>query len=176
MKKILLTGPESSGKTTLAKSLAQHFDSPWVAEYARDYLNALNRPYTQADLDHILTGQLAQEAACLQEHSAPFLFCDTGPEVLYIWSEVKYGSVSDLIQKHTLKQHYDLRIICYPDLAWEADPLREAPNLSEREILFDRYCSLFEGQNLSYYIAKGQGNDRSVQLIKDLKRIFSQVI
>jgi NadR type nicotinamide-nucleotide adenylyltransferase len=159
MKKILITGPESSGKSALARHLAEHFGAPWAPEYARDYLGALDQPYRREDLTAILHGQLALERQ-LAHPDHPFLFCDTGPEVLYIWSQVKYGQVDPAIAAALTEQAYDLRLLCYPDLPWEPDPLREAPEQGARLALFDRYVGLHERHGWDYHLITGQGAER----------------
>lgn len=168
MYKILVTGPESSGKTTLTKAAAAYFNCPWVEEYARAYLNKLDRDYKIEDLDQILLGQLALSN---EEYDAPFLFCDTGPEVLYIWSQHKYGQVSPLIQQHAIDHHYDLRLICYPDLDWEDDELRETPNAADRIQLFHQYCQFHDANNWPYFIIKRKSTSRIEQLIEVVKRM-----
>ena len=135
--KTLITGPESAGKTTLALQLAADTDSVYVAEYARAYLTQLDRPYRQADLDLICAGQLAAEAAMAQRY--PRLVCDTGPVVLYVWSLVKYGNVSLMVQRAVQEMAYTEIILCYPDLPWTPDPLRETPDADERLRLFEKY-------------------------------------
>jgi nicotinamide riboside kinase len=165
MQKILLTGPESSGKSTLARQLADHFGSPWVPEFARDFLQQLPRAYRQEDLISILQGQLDLERQYARPER-PFLFCDTGPEVLYIWSQVKYGSVNPAIAQALVDHSYHFRLLCYPDLTWEPDPLREAPDLAMRQQLFDQYVALFEQQGWPYHLIKGQGEERWEQARK----------
>lgn len=172
MLKILITGPESSGKTTLTKAAAFHFNCLWVQEYARAYLNQLDRAYTKEDLDHILLGQIEQlTSKKIAANDAPFLFCDTGPEVIYIWSQYKYGHVSTLIKQHTVEHHYDLRFICYPGLAWEEDELREAPNFSDRLQLFNQYCQLHEVNNWPFIIIKGKKSERLNRLIEHVNNL-----
>jgi NadR type nicotinamide-nucleotide adenylyltransferase len=154
-KKILISGPESSGKSTLAQQLARHYASPWQPEYAREYLTLLGRAYTIDDLTIILREQQQQQADLLS--TAPsLLFCDTGPEVLYIWSKVKYGQVAPEIIQQLQQEHYDLRLLCYPDLEWEADPLREAPRAEDRLALWQQYVALHEQQGWDYTVISGK--------------------
>lgn len=165
--KILLTGPESSGKTTLAAQLAQHFACPWQPEYAREYLSELDRDYNKADLNIILQEQTERRTIISDTHP-PMLICDTGPEVIYIWSKVKYREVDPFIISQLKDQHYDLRLICYPDLAWEADPLREAPNQADRLILWQEYVALHEQFGWDYHIIRGEGTTRLAAAIEKL--------
>ena len=84
IKKIAITGPESTGKSTLARQLAEHYKTVWVPEYARTYINQLNRPYERYDLMEMAKGQISQEEKLLLE-SNNFLFCDTELSVIKIW-------------------------------------------------------------------------------------------
>ena len=139
--KILVSGPESSGKSTLARSLAWCLDGIYVAEEARFFLHALDRPYRQSDLDAILSKQRSAEEGALALGSS-YVICDTGPEVLRIWSEVKYGSCSPRIRDAVARMSYDVVLLCYPDVPWTYDALREAPDEAARLELFDRYAAL----------------------------------
>ncbi len=152
-KRILITGPESSGKSTLAAKLAQEHAGTWVREYARYYLEHLHgRPYQREDLDYILIGQLAAEEAMSRLY--PLLYCDTGPEVIYIWSKVKYGKVSSLIEERLRQHSYDEVLLCYPDIPWAPDPLREAPTVNERLRLFDLYEELLVDLGWSFEVVR----------------------
>ena len=139
--KILVTGPESSGKTSLARTLAWAVDGRYVAEQARAYLHRLGRDYGADDLPRILAAQLAAEEEA-RASGASVVVCDTGPEVIRIWAEVKYGrcpaSVADAFQT----RHYDLTLLCVPDLPWQPDPLREAPDRKYRDLLFQKYRAI----------------------------------
>ncbi|MEL7022025.1 MAG: ATP-binding protein, partial [Bacteroidota bacterium] len=127
--KVWLTGVESTGKSTLAAALAQRCDSLWVREYARIYLDALPRDYTQTDIDHIAAGQLRAVEQQLPKANQ-YLFCDTGMLVLKIWSMHKYGNCSSFIVHQLHRQHGDCHLLCSPKgVKWEYDPLRETPNL-----------------------------------------------
>lgn len=152
---ILVTGPESSGKSTLARALAGTTDGYYVPERARTYLTALDRPYTAADLPRIWQQQAAAEDTA-RASSAALVFCDTGPFVLAVWAEVKYGVVPHPIADALRTRWYDLVLLCAPDLPWEPDPLREAPDPNVRAALFTRYAELLDEQPAPVAIIRGE--------------------
>ena len=138
MIRIAITGPESSGKTTLANLLGEHLNGTVFPEFARSYLDKLNREYTQEDLDEICEGHLGQfQGEGESESEGEIQIIDTDFVVLKIWSEVKFGSVSAPISSAVSENHFDLHILCTPDIPWEYDPQREHPN--QREELFQLY-------------------------------------
>lgn len=138
---ILVTGPESSGKTTLAVRLAAALDGRYVAEAARAYLTERAGKYSEADLPLIWSAQRAAEDDARQS-DASFVVCDTGPEVIQVWAEVKFGRAAEDVVRAVKERPYDLILLCTPDLPWEPDPLREAPDGRERQSLFNRYGEL----------------------------------
>lgn len=147
MKKIVLTGPESSGKTTIAKRLAMDFNAPLVTEYARTYLDTLKRPYHPSDLKKIAQGQVAAEkkAAATNPH---LLICDTDLWTILIWSEEKYGKVDPYISKMLKKQKTDLYLLLRPTLPWTYDPQRENP--TDRNRLFHIYRNKLRAHQQPY--------------------------
>jgi NadR type nicotinamide-nucleotide adenylyltransferase len=153
--RIAVTGPESSGKTTLAKTLAERLQIPWIREFARDYLMELNRPYHQDDLVKIAIGQLAEWNKFSSEVS---LICDTEMLVMNIWSQVKYGSVDPIIQNAWAEQRFDHYFVCRPDIPWEDDPLREHPE--QREELFEIYLEGLKARDLPFTIVEGNLKNR----------------
>ncbi len=166
MLKIYLTGPESTGKTSLAKSLSAHFGCPWVPEYARQYVAEQGGKYTMDDLKIISKGQLDWNRSF--EQAAPeMLVLDTGQAVLHVWSEDKYAQVDPIIVAALHKQKGALHILCSPDIDWEPDPLREHPD--ERRELFEKYESLLQKYQLDYAILAGKGEERvdsAIQLVE----------
>lgn len=157
MKKIVLTGPESAGKTTLAGQLARHFGTLWVPEFARGYLATLGRPYREGDLLEIAKGQMALEDEIAQMASG-IVFLDTSLEVVQVWSEVVYGKCHPLITKQSVARRPDLYILCRPDLPWEPDPLRENPH--NRGALFEIYLEKLASLGASYEVVDGLGPAR----------------
>ncbi len=136
--KIAITGPESTGKTTLTRELAAHYQTLWVPEYARFYLMQLDRPYTSNDVITIAKGQVhwEDELAALSNY---LLFCDTDLIVIKIWLQFKYNLVNEWIEMQLRDRRYDVHLLCNIDLPWSPDPLREHPNLKDRQSLYDLY-------------------------------------
>ncbi|HMQ47278.1 MAG TPA: ATP-binding protein [Saprospiraceae bacterium] len=152
MKKILLTGPESSGKTTLAKALAHRYNGIWVPEYARLYLEKTAGNYQEEDLLAIAQGQMALENA-MSSYQPDFLFCDTGMLVMKTWSEVKYGRCHPWIEAQWNQSRYDLYLLCGIDIPWQEDPLREHPK--EREYLYKHYLNALRKKKVSFLELEG---------------------
>jgi nicotinamide riboside kinase len=146
--KIIVTGPESSGKTTLCNALSKHFNLPFSKEYAREYLNTLKRDYNPDDLLKIAKGQLKTENG-LQ-------LLDTDLITLKIWSEYKYGSCDKWILTQIEKQKSENRfyLLCSPDIPWQADKQRENPD--NREELFEIYKQELDDLEHNYFIVEGE--------------------
>ena len=129
MLRIALTGPESTGKSTLCQQLAAHYRAPCVPEYARAYLAGRRPPYALADLEAIARGQLAAEAQVAA--TGRVVFCDTDLLVIKIWAEHAFGHCPDWIARRVAQQRYDLVLLLGVDVPWEPDPLREHPHLRQ---------------------------------------------
>ena len=158
---VLVCGPESSGKSTLARQLAWALDGEYVAEQARAWLTARNGHYTRADLDTLLDLQLEAERTA-RARSASFVFCDTGPLNFQLWSQVRFRTTSDAINRAVSTMNYDVVVLCAPDLPWRADPLRESPDAGERQALFDAYHRAFTAHPRFYVV---RGNDRAAGVL-----------
>ena len=136
---VVLVGTESTGKTTLARGLADVLDAPWVGEFARDYLRA-GEPYQATDVLAIAKGQHAAEQRALQD-DPPLLIVDTDLLVTRIWSEIRFGHVDPWISTELAAVNAGGRQRLYllprPDIPWAPDPLRESA--SERDDLHQHY-------------------------------------
>lgn len=166
--RIAITGPESSGKTTLAKLLAQKLNGVFIPEFAREYLIRQNCNYIQKDLDSIAKGQLKLWQACENN----LLIADTDLSVIYIWSKYKYNSVSDYIEKSFSKQiddgYFEYYILCTPDTPWEDDVLRENPD--NRDQLMNLYIQELDKRNVPYTIVKGTNEERLNSVILEINK------
>lgn len=169
VKRIAIVGPECTGKTDLARFLAQYYQTSWVPEYAREYIDQLNRPYEKDDLIRIAEGQVT-----LENHIAgqanKLLFCDTNLVVIKVWSEFKYGDCpSEIIEKMNM-QHYALHLLTNIDLPWVDDPQREHPN--KREMLFDIYKNELQKLQINFVEINGVGEVRKKTALNAVKGIL----
>lgn len=169
IKKIVFTGAESSGKTTLSELTAKYLNEPWVKEYAREYLQNKNGKYTQNDLLKIAQGQIMLEEK-ITKQAKRILVCDTDLMVIKAWSEHKYKNCHDYIIRQIESRNYDLYFLCKNDFPWQADPLRENPLLGE--YFFDIYQNELTKYNKKYIVLQGSIEQRFNEIKKQLKNLF----
>lgn len=158
MIKIAILGPESTGKSTLAEALAKHFDTKWVPEFAREYIEKLNIPYNFDDVCNIAHKQIEQEIEIEKISSNGFVFFDTDLIITKVWFEYRFKKTPEFVTKWMQSHHFDLYLLCAPDLPWEFDPVRE--HSDEREFFFEWYKSEIEQIRKPYIIIDGTGNQR----------------
>jgi NadR type nicotinamide-nucleotide adenylyltransferase len=159
LKKVVIIGPESTGKSTLAKNLADNFGCLWVPEFARKYLDRLGRPYAYDDLLEIAQGQVKLEDD-LSQKSKELLVCDTDLNVIKIWSEYKYGKVHPWIENQIKTRHYDLYLLTDIDIPWQDDPIREHPDPVLRKYFFDLYYKILQDSGVPFRVISGNENLR----------------
>jgi NadR type nicotinamide-nucleotide adenylyltransferase len=169
--KIAITGPECTGKSTIAEKLAGHYQTVFVPEYARDYVVGLNRPYTYDDVEHIARMQVLQAENFLQQ-SNRFLFLDTYLIITLIWFEVVFGRYPQWIEKEIQQNSIDLYLLCDTSIPWTPDKVRE--NGGEmRNKLFLMYKAALERYNCPFEIITGTGEARMLQAIQSVDHFFS---
>jgi NadR type nicotinamide-nucleotide adenylyltransferase len=170
-KRILILGPESTGKSTLAEDLARHFGEPWVPEFAREYLEKIDRPYSFEDLLEIGKGQVDSENI-LVENAKKFLFVDTDLRVIHIWSQHRFGKTDPWVIEEINRRQYDLILLTDTDLPWEPDPLREHPELEMRQYFLDKYLQLAKESGFPWQLVSGKREIRLEAAIKALHSII----
>ena len=198
--KIVLTGPESTGKTALASALAEVLRTVWVPEFARFYLTHFGRTYTRADLQTIGRGQWLWEQ-WYGRQAGRFLVCDTDWTVLQIWEQFRFEvpryeshsrfkaqvprfpKFEKLRKSQAFAWHWqkgygpavpaDLYLLCAPDFPPEPDPLRENPD--EREILFEWYQQLLQDMDANFMVLWGEHPARLEQTMVRIKKIFGNL-
>lgn len=169
-KKIVVIGPESTGKSTLSEALARRLKTLWVPEYAREYLDLLNRPYEENDLLRIAEGQISSE----EEKSASaedFLICDTDLHVIKVWSEHKYNHCHPWILEQVAVRRYDFYILTDIDLPWEPDPWREHPDPFMRRYFHHVYLDIVQNTGVPWTMVTGGEEERLQQALTAIARI-----
>jgi len=157
--KIVIIGPESTGKSTLSKDLAEHFNEPWVPEYAREYIELLDRPYEYDDLLAIAQGQIQKEEELAQKADR-ILFCDTDLHVMHIWSQHRFGKTHPWILNQLEGRHYDLYLITDIDIPWEEDAQREHPEPVMRHYFMQKYLKTVSNTTVPYIVLRGDHKTR----------------
>ena len=179
IKKIVIIGPESTGKTTLSEELAKHFNTIFCPEYAREYLlqNGIN--YNYYDLLKIAQGQLVMEDYCEQrvngeltiahdslstgsklEVPSSLLFIDTNMYVMKVWYEYVFNRCEQFVLDQIAQRHYDLYLLCEIDLPWVAQPMREYPDRQQRLELYDMYKDILVNQQTPWVEIRGNNKER----------------
>jgi NadR type nicotinamide-nucleotide adenylyltransferase len=164
LKKIVVIGPESTGKSTLCEMLSQHYGASWCPEFAREYLLSYGKEYTFDDLLTVAKGQLAledeftgmAEGGEKKENGAPMLFIDTDMYVMKVWCEFVFGKCHPWIIDQVVERKYDLYLLCNTDLPWVKDELREYPDLETRERLFNMYEDILINQSTPWRLISGE--------------------
>ena len=181
MKKIVIIGPESTGKSTVSEQLAQHYDCLWCPEFAREYLLTKGTDYHYDDLLNIAKGQLALEEEYVQmsagsqliANNSKLLFIDTDMYVMKVWCEFVYGNCHRFILDQITERHYDLYLLCNVDLPWVKDELREYPDLKTRNQLYLIYRDLMINQQVAWVEISGSHETRlqkSIEAVNNLIR------
>jgi len=200
MKKIVIIGPESTGKSTLCSELATHFNTVWCPEYAREYLLKHGTDYSFEDLATIAQGQLKLEGKYVEKirktesqkdrklespdnnsstsglpdsRTSGLLFLDTDMYVMKVWCEFVFGKCHRFILDEIVNREYDLYLLCNTDLPWVKDELREYPDLETRETLFRIYKDLLINQSTPWVEIKGNDEARLQTAINAVNRLLS---
>ena len=158
--RIVITGPESTGKTELAQALAEKLGAVWIPEYARQYVENLNRPYNYDDVVRIARYQISQEKEYTLKIKNGILIFDTWLIITKVWFDLVFGKCPEWVCDHIRSSKIDLFLLCNTDLPWIADPVRENGG-EKREQLFQLYCDEIHSFGFEYEIVDGFGAVRT---------------
>ena len=182
IRKVVIIGPESTGKSTLAAQLASHYSSLWVPEFAREYLLTNGMNYSFDDLLVIARGQLTlqdeYEKTMIQKQSAQqagnpsVLFLDTDMYVMKVWCEFVFQNCHLWILDQVVKRKYDLYLLCHTDLPWVKDELREYPDLVSRQKLYMIYKDIMVNQSLPWVDIRGGYNERFERAVAGINQFL----
>ncbi len=177
--KVAVIGPESTGKSTLCELLAQHYNTQWCPEFAREYLLTHGTDYSFDDLLYIAKGQLAMEDEYVQSTvnspqstaNSPLLFIDTEMCVMKVWCEFVFGKCHKWILEQIIEREYDLYLLCNTDLPWVKDELREYPDLETRDKLYHIYKDIMINQTTPWIDISGDYDERLQKAVKAVDSI-----
>jgi NadR type nicotinamide-nucleotide adenylyltransferase len=170
--KVVVTGPESTGKSSLSKMLALHYGTVWVPEYSREYVAGLGRKYNYDDVEHIAREQVRREKDYISL-AKKFIFFDTHLIVTKVWFRVVYGRYPEWIDDAIRGSCLDLFLLCNTDIPWIADPVRE--NGGEmREKLLEMYMEEITSFGFPWKLISGRDHNRILSAIKILDTHFKQ--
>ncbi len=201
IKKVVVIGPESTGKSTLCQLLAAHYQTIWCAEYAREYLLNNGTDYTFDDLLTIARGQLLLQDEAerrivngelsmvnrelsdssshgvidrsqLTAYNSQLLFIDTDMYVMKVWCEYVFGRCHQFILDEIVQRKYDLYLLCKPDIAWVKDELREYPDEKIRVELYHIYRDILINQSVPWAEVSGDYEDRLGMGVEAVERLI----
>ncbi len=180
IKKVVIIGPESTGKSSLCEELSLHFKTAWVKEYAREYLLENGTDYAFENLLDIAKGQISAEEKetenfiCKQEETTAVvpLFMDTDMYVMKVWCEFVFGKCHPWILNQVVNRKYDLYLLCNTDVPWVKDELREYPDLETREKLYHHYKDIMINQQVPWVDIRGSYAERLQTAIKAVNSIL----
>jgi len=193
LKKIAIIGPESTGKSTLCELLAQHYNTQWCPEFAREYLLTHGTDYSYGDLLYIAKGQLAMEDEYTQSLvgssqsgvnssvqdselgtlNSKLLFVDTEMYVMKVWCEFVFGKCHRWVLDQIIERKYDLYLLCNTDLPWVKDELREYPDLKTRDTLYHIYKDIMINQSTPWVDISGDYDERLQKAIKAIDQLIA---
>lgn len=198
--KIVILGPESTGKSTLCELLAQHYNTLWCPEFAREYLTTHGMDYDFDDLLSIAKGQLALEKeyetmvdgqwsmvegsisgeakrwvnvkTLRSQNHPPLLFVDTDMYVMKVWCEYVFQQCHHFILNEIIQQTTNFYLLCKPDLPWAEDVLREYPDEKPRLELYQIYRDIMINQKVPWVEISGDYDARLEKAISAINKFI----
>jgi NadR type nicotinamide-nucleotide adenylyltransferase len=191
--KVAVIGPESTGKSTLCELLAQHYNTQWCPEFAREFLLTHGTDYSYDDLLYIAKGQLAMEDEYVQSlvgssesgvnssvqdselrtPNSRLLFIDTEMYVMKVWCEFVFGKCHRWILDQIIEKKYDLYLLCNTDLPWVKDELREYPDLKTRDQLYHIYKDIMINQSTPWVDINRDYDERLQKAINAVDQLMA---
>lgn len=157
IKRVVMIGPESTGKTEMAEYLASCFNDLWMPEFAREYVEKLQRPYIYNDVEIIARKQVELETEFARK-AKHCLFIDTDLIITKVWFDIVFKLCPSWVVESIQKMPRDLYLLFKPDIPWVYDGVRE--NSENREKLFEIYQQELNIFGFPYKVIEGKGQAR----------------
>lgn len=165
--RVAILGAESSGKSTLAAALATHFDTVWVPEYLREFVESNERvPQEHEQVDIARTQRDREHAAAKQARR--FLFCDTTPLMTAIYSRHYWGRVDEELRDLELSHHYAFTLVTAPDGPWMPDGLQRESE-AVRQAVHEEVVQTLDDRAIRFMLVTGSLPERVLQVDRFLK-------
>jgi HTH-type transcriptional regulator, transcriptional repressor of NAD biosynthesis genes len=171
LRRVAIVGPESSGKSTLTAALAAHYDTRYVAEYGRTYLDAMGLEINAEAILNIVRGHRAAEEAMARQ-CRRLLFTDTESIVTRLWSQILLGHVPDLVEQYVREERYDLYLVTAATEKWVEDPQRFQPEASARREFAARCIEVLESLGRPYVLLHGDWEERQLQAVTAVEALL----
>lgn len=172
LRRVCIFGPESSGKSTLARDLAQYFHTQYVHEYARPLLDFKDGRCDWEDIERIARGQAAAEDA-LAGRANRVLFCDTDPLLTTIWSDVFFGKCPEWVTLEAARRQYDLYLLLDVDVPWVDDGQRYFPDELKRREFFKRCERELIRRERPFVRISGDWNERFKRAVNAVENLIN---
>ena len=170
-KRVVVIGPESTGKSTLSEALANELQTLWVPEYARAYLQERDNRYSEEDMLTMAQGQMQTEDVAAPDANK-LLICDTDLNVIKVWAEHKYKRCASWILEEIARRKYDLYLLTYIDINWEDDPLREHGAQDMRQYFYNIYRDIVQNSGLPWADVRGTHEERVATALQAMQSLI----
>jgi len=171
LRRVCIAGPESSGKTTLASALADHYATTWVPEYARGFIEEMGDPSGVEDMVSIARGQVASERA-LERRATRVLFSDTDALATTLWSDFFFEDAPAIIDELARSQRYDLTLLLAPDVPYVEDPVRYMPE--RRQEFFERMQRALSDAGRQVVVLDGSFEARTERALEAVDELLAR--
>ena len=172
MTTIVVTGPESTGKTLISEFLARKLNGFCIPEFAREYIIGIKRPYTYQDLEIIAETQIKQRKLAEVKYKG-YIILDTWLIITKIWFDEVYGRYPLWLDESIYNHPVDLYLLCEPDIPWIPDPVRENGG-ERRKYLFNRYLNEIKKTGIPFEFVSGINEERFNNALNKVNQHFHE--
>lgn len=172
MKVLVLTGPESSGKSWLADEIQRHFGGVLVGEFVRQFIDEVQRDTRYADIEVIAREQLAREDAA-RTLNPTLLILDTHLLSNILWSRTLFNDCPAWLETALAERPYDLHLLLSPEgVEWVGDGQRCQPDLNERQAFFEASRQWLVAHQQPFEVIEGGWSDRSADVLQRVAQLL----
>jgi HTH-type transcriptional repressor of NAD biosynthesis genes len=177
LKRIVIFGTESTGKTSLAQKLAAYFDEPWSAEFVREFWDIREGKITPPDLGTIALGQIANEdVAAARARRA--VFCDTELLTCTLWDDLLFPGACPAWVRAEAEERargYALYLLCDTDIPFAPDPQRCFPDEAGRAMCRRLWRETLDKRSLPFVEIRGDWAQREATALAAVEAVLAGI-